>query len=358
MDHVLRFQQVSHRRDEAYHPEEETREETEAAAAEEIGIQDELEPAYDADTQDEEEHEEETPGSGRGWMFAFIVSTLLGGAAAYGAYHFYSQHTALQQSSSAAVESAAAAVDSVVVLHRTIEQRLVEIETTVAQFESDNNDLQARLDEALAQVSRYRGQINSTAALKKSVAEYQAKLAEVEKTKADLDADIVALNDQVKSLQAENAGLQAQIDALRNDKKSLNSEIEQAADVKLHSLSVEPQQQKRRGALPTTSAKQTDLLVLGVTIGENRFAQAGEKAIHFVVTDPEGYVLAENEEETFRTAGGEAIPYTMQKNVSYQRKAERIMLNWEGTSKYIPGEYQVEVFMDGEPSISRNFTLR
>ena len=95
-----------------------------------------------------------------------------------------------------------------------------------------------------------------------------------------------------------------------------------------------------------TKAKNAELLRISCTIDENRVAPSGNNTLYVCAFSPDG--KPSGSEGNFILRDGTEKPYTNKVDISYEQgKISKVSFNWKPGTKFIPGNYKIEIYNNG-----------
>ena len=148
--------------------------------------------------------------------------------------------------------------------------------------------------------------------------------AEIEKTKR---AQVLA-DEQVKVAQNK---LKAETEVMVKQ-----SAVLRARDITMAALNANNNEVSR--------IKNAKKLCVDFVVGANNIAAAGNRNIYLCVISPDGYILSTDEVSTFDYQGSKKT-YSVSREIDYQNEDVYVAIYYYG-SGFIPGKYQIELYMD------------
>ncbi len=179
----------------------------------------------------------------------------------------------------------------------------------------------------------------------------------------ELQAKVVAWEEQVRALTEEKDAALAKIDTLTNEKSSLSEalqtinkekaslaeKVEIASIMKAEDFSLIAYNAKdKEYPGPEFKAKQIDKLRLTFFLAENKVAPQNEKNIVMRLVEPDGTVLfGGNSGGSFTTAEGDEKMFSMSQSVSFGGSKQKVSFVYRKGSEYKRGKHRIEVYADG-----------
>jgi len=223
-----------------------------------------------------------------------------------------------------------------------------------AELDSIVAEKQALIDQTKQQLAAAQRRGNMSAAevqkYKDLVAKFQTDNAELQKKIDELTAqnqDLTAKNLQVThSLEVEKNTTAA----LTEDKKNLSKKVELGSLLHLQNLTVTGDKKKKNGKEVTEkSAKKTDYLKISFETGDNKVLEKGKVTLYIRIINPKGetIALADQGSGTLKLAdGGGDVQYSRSIDMDWDQTSQKKDIEWSQNIKE-PGMYKVEVYQSG-----------
>ena len=162
-----------------------------------------------------------------------------------------------------------------------------------------------------------------------------------------LNKEIIAQKDKV-SLELTEEKYKTK--ELTKDKENLQSTVDLGSVLKANSVKVSGVRYKSGGKKesPTKSAKKVEKIKITFTLGENRIAKEGDRAIYVRIVTPDGKELAKSMDEsnTFSFNGSKGY-FAAKTNVNYKNTDTPVTVyTAKSDIKFLPGKYIIEVASD------------
>ena len=106
-----------------------------------------------------------------------------------------------------------------------------------------------------------------------------------------------------------------------------------------------------------TKAKKVEKIRICFTINKNPIIDKGLKDIYIRVLGPDGAILTHNADEVF-TANGQNTTFTIKGQIDYQNTEKDVCFYWDKGSSYSIGNYQVNIFENGNLIGGSGFELK
>lgn len=234
------------------------------------------------------------------------------------------------------------------------------IDQLVSQNAKLDSNMQKDKEEMLAMQAKIKsmlGNSKATAAeLKKAremisqlndkTAQYEARIAELEKENGVLTNKNVVLTKERDSTTTQNIAI-----------KKIGSVLH-ASNIRM-----EPIHKKKNGKeKETTKAKKVDVLRLKFDIDENRIAESGTKQLYLRIVGPDGTILSTpaNGSGKMTTSKGDQVSFSIMKEISLvkEQPVKDVVVDWNQEGDFARGNYMIEIFSEGYKVGSGNVTLR
>jgi cell division protein FtsB len=276
------------------------------------------------------------------------------------------------------------------------ETMLVEKARELAGTKTKLDSISAVLDTKIAEIERLGGDVTELTKVKERLeadklafsrskkvetGKYLAKIKEYEKFLVEKDELIAQLRAENEHLVASNDSLSTHVGTLTSERerlvqrqtelqdsvvtftatnRELSDKVNQAAALKAQNLKVLTV--NSRGKVKDKDeykAKRVDKIKLVFTLPENALTAQEPKDIYVRVLDPEGAVLADN-----ATGSGEfeidgaPSKFTTRESIAYQNNNQKVEMLYDNTSKFRPGNYNVELYSEGYKIGNTKFTIK
>ncbi len=173
-------------------------------------------------------------------------------------------------------------------------------------------------------------------------------------------AQIDSLNKQNKELQAENKDVKQRfseasqtVSQLSKEKRDLSDKVSLAAQLSATDISATGL--NKRGKSTNKVDKMTQIMV-NLKIARNVTAATGEKFVYLRIMKPDNDILTKNRMDVFRYENRD-INYSCRRVFEYAGEDIPLTLYWDVQEYLYPGDYRVDVFVDGNMVGSRSFKL-
>lgn len=245
-------------------------------------------------------------------------------------------------------------------LQKDFEAASAKIDQLVTENARLDSSLQMDNSELVALKSKIKGILGKAKVTKVELKKAQELIASLNSKTAQYEARIAELEKENEVLTGKNVVLTKE----RDSTVTQNIAIKKLASV-LHAsnISLDPIHLKRNGKEKETSkAKKVDVLRVKFDIDENRIAENGNRMIYVRIIASGGNTLnsAANGSGNLTTNKGDVIAYSMVKEIALvkEQPVKNLSLDWKQEGDYTPGNYMIEIYNEGFKIGSGNVTLK
>jgi outer membrane murein-binding lipoprotein Lpp len=267
------------------------------------------------------------------------------------------QDAADKQNLTAKIDSVSSDRES---LQKDFEAASAKIDQLVTENARLDSSLQMDNSELVALKSKIKGLLVKAKITKIELKKAQELIASLNSKTAQYEARIAELEKENEVLTGKNVVLTKE----RDSTVTQNIAIKKLASV-LHAsnISLDPIHLKRNGKEKETSkAKKVDVLRVKFDIDENRIAESGNRMIYVRIIASGGNTLnsAANGSGNLTTNKGDVIAYSMVKEIALvkEQPVKNLSLDWKQEGDYTPGNYMIEIYNEGFKIGSGNVTLK
>ncbi|HEV7229720.1 MAG TPA: hypothetical protein VGO45_00245 [Bacteroidia bacterium] len=259
-------------------------------------------------------------------------------------------------------------VDTLVINNTNLE---VDVKSKVAElevFKGKNDSLNKVVDEGVVKITAMENEI---ATLKKQAKgnsakrkELEAKVAELNRLTEEYLERIDQLVTQNKLLKSTNDSLTTNLTKANADKIDLEGKVTTASVLKTEYVKVKPMKKKfMSDKLEETSmAKKVIKFQACFSVMDNKIAPTGKKTLYMRIVAPDGKVIGgpASNSGKFKTAKGDDAQYTISKEIDYNGSKVDQCLEYDEANKsmFVPGNYVVELYVDGTMTSTVGITLK
>ncbi len=192
------------------------------------------------------------------------------------------------------------------------------------------------------------------------ISQLKKELATVRAVLRTYIVQIDSLNKQNKELRAENKDVKQRyseatqtVSQLSKERRELSDKVSLAAQLNATDINVTGL--NKRGKPINKVDKMTQIMV-NLKIARNVTAATGEKFVYLRIMKPDNDILTKNRMDVFRYENRD-INYSCRRMFEYAGEEIPLTLYWDVQEYLYPGEYRVDVFVDGNMVGSRSFKL-
>jgi hypothetical protein len=265
---------------------------------------------------------------------------------------------------------------ALVVLYYNQKSKMVEMEQVLTE-EKDSlaNELRMMMygydtlktsnDTLNAEIIRERGKIEKLLEVNASNAQlirkYKAEISTMRDIMKSYIVQIDSLNTRNQVLTAENVEIKQQITQVKETnvelekvKEELTSKVTVASVIQAKDVVAVALNKKRK---ETTEIRNLDKVRVCFTLRENPIAAAGNKIVYLRVVRPDQLVITPSPDNLFEVKGEQLI-FSANRAVDYANSDIEMCIFLDNTGDFIPGTYNVELYLDGERIGDGSFTLK
>ncbi len=285
----------------------------------------------------------ETSGNGSKIIIGLLIVALIGSWV-----YFNSSKTELITQNEVKV----ATIDSA---KNVIQSEFIAASAKADSLTSQNASLQGDLLAKSTEIQKLKGNISNILRKKdatdKELAEAKAMIGELNGKVANLFADLGKAQEANKQLTAQNTDLTNQNSDLSTNLTATKKEKERLQDIgsTLHAstFNIQSLRVKEGGKERVTSnAKRANTIRLSFQIDKNKITPTGTQELYVCITAPDGKAFGEGGNFTTREEGSKAFSNKL--TVQYEQNATLpVSYDVKQTSKFVEGEYKVEVYNNG-----------
>jgi cell division protein FtsL len=225
-------------------------------------------------------------------------------------------------------------------------------------YQGKSAELDSLLAEAYGELARQKSQIARLIDERQDAEVLRQRYEDLRRIKDEYLERIVALEEENRRLKYEVNELSVALDQRTSEARNLQGKVEVASKLIVSTLSVTPMHLNKNKSRPSEQkARRTNALDIQFTIEENRVAPRGEIIAYLRIFNPQGYVVADvGQIRKFSARNGDELPYSKAITIDFDGSRTSRQINWE-QEVFSPGEYKVEVYLDGELVSSQKTTL-
>ncbi len=236
----------------------------------------------------------------------------------------------------------------------------VAIEETNAQLQSEIAILNERIKLLGEDVAIMELEIQTREA---RIARLSRQIFEIDEFRQQI-AELEEVEDEYKKLKEEKQKLKAELETLKkqlseqeDEHESLVSKVDEATYLHAYNICVHNFRDRWLcRPVDMDVARRIDRTTVSFEINANIFVEPGEKNVHILMIGPDGNIINPST-ETFTTEGGDSINFTAHTGIQYENQSVSLNFAIEHDVNLDSGTYLVQVYIDGEDSGYKEFTL-
>jgi hypothetical protein len=229
------------------------------------------------------------------------------------------------------------------------------------KFDIGNDSLVSLLSTEQSKVQRLQEELKTVKSTNKvRIAELKKELSTLRKIMRNYVIQIDSLNTANHKLreekkQVERKYRQASSNAtkLKKEKEKLNERVTMAS--KLNATGITVQAVTGRGKKAKRISK-IEQFIIDFKISKNITAPVGEKDVYVRIMKPDDDILLKSRANVFEYENGE-INYSLKRTVVYDGEDLPVTLYWKVEEFLSPGNYRVDIFIDGNKIGQKVFEL-
>lgn len=186
----------------------------------------------------------------------------------------------------------------------------------------------------------------------RQISKYRDEMNTLRKIMRDYVVQIDSLNQKNQRLMSENSNVKQEVAevktqnlALEQEKKKLEQTVTLAAT--LEALNLKASGINKKGKEQSKAAK-IESIKVDFTLSKNLTAKRGAKNIYIRIQRPDQLLLTKSDKDLFKFEGLK-IPFSATREVEYEGIELPVSIYWDnsGQAALIPGQYTIDVFVDG-----------
>lgn len=261
------------------------------------------------------------------------------------------------------VEGYEVKTDSLITARVDVEKELSATYEELNKYKGINEHLDSLLAEANTKIDDQKNKISKLMRNEKNSGELnkklQAELATLRKMRDEYLDKIDQLMVENQRLRLDSAGLAQNVESLT---KSLESTVTTASVLKSEYIKVSTFKKKNNDKyVATAMAKRTNKMEICFSVLENKIAKSGDKNVYVRIIEPGGKVMGNRSSGSisFKSAAGEDMLSSINKTVTYNNEKTDVCTEYEEADRvFVPGNYIIEVYIDGNLSGAGSYVLR
>ena len=242
-----------------------------------------------------------------------------------------------------------------------------ELNRMVAGYDSlktDNDTINRQLYVAQTKVKDLLLEVEHTRRVSfEKITLYQKEVTTLRGIMRDYVVQIDSLNRRNQMLLAENQEVKEQYKKVENEKQQLSQEKEQLEQNLERAAMLEARDLIATGlndrSKETKYARRTEMIQINFTLSKNVTTKRGAKNIYVRIMRPDQLLLNKSPDDLFKFEDLK-IQFTAMREVNYEGDELPVNIYWDnkGQPELNPGEYDIEVFADGNNIGSTTLVLK
>lgn len=235
----------------------------------------------------------------------------------------------------------------------SIQFELTQIAIGYDSLSTENDTINEALFVAQAKVKDLLIEVEQTKKVSISkISGYQKQVTTLRGIMRDFVVQIDSLNARNEQLMAENREVKEQYkqveqknEQLNKEKDNLQQNLKRAAMLEARELTVEALNSRSK---ETKFAKRAAKFRIYFVLGQNATSKRGPKNIYARIMRPDQLLMVKSENDVFQFEDLK-IQYSAMREVVYEGKDLPVAIFWDNTgeSDFMPGEYIINLFADG-----------
>jgi hypothetical protein len=214
-------------------------------------------------------------------------------------------------------------------------------------LKSNNDSLNIKLEKEKTRIIQL---LSISASNTQLIKKYKSEISTMREIMKSYIVQIDSLNTRNTLLVAENQNVKQQISKVQKTnvelskvKEELSTKVELASVVQAKDIVAVALNKKRK---ETTRIDRIDKLRICFSLRENPIALAGEKIVYMRIIRPDSLVVATSPDNLFDYKNGKVI-YSASRTVEYLNQDIDLCIFVDNTGDFIPGNYSVELYLEG-----------
>ncbi len=223
---------------------------------------------------------------------------------------------------------------------------------------SNNDTLNAKLEAEQIKIERL---LSINASNTKTIRTYRKEISTMREIMKSYIVQIDSLNIRNRILIAENIEIKQKMGRVERTnlelsivKEELSSKVEIASVIQAKDIVCQPLNKKRK---ETERLDRMVNLRVCFTLRENPIAEADNKIVFIRVSRPDGLVITSSPDNFFE-AGDETLIFTENRTVDYLNQDVEMCIFVDKNGDFIKGNYNIDLYLEGEKIGSGGFMLR
>lgn len=237
-----------------------------------------------------------------------------------------------------------------------IKDELNEMLQQYDEMSTDNEQLSAEVLAQKDQIKDMLDQIEKNKGNVRLIRKYKKEVGTLRTIMKGYVVTIDSLNTLNQTLVSENTTIKGDLSQSRSKNENLQKENEElggivvkASLLKTFNVGFEGLKLRSNGNQSETSrANKVELFKSCFTVAENQITKPGDKDLFVRVIQPNGTVIKNTSEDTFKSAAGDDLVYSAKRTINYQNAQMDVCIYVNLDAEMAEGEYTIEIFDLGE----------
>jgi len=199
---------------------------------------------------------------------------------------------------------------------------------------------------SINKITNYQNQITTLRAIMRN---YIVQVDSLNRRNMELMAENREVKEQYQQVKTENVQLAQETERLQRN-------LDRAAQLEPHNLIAEPINSRSK---PTRFTRRAEKIRVSFTLSSNVTAKRGAKNVYVRIRRPDHLLLSKSPDNLFRFEDLR-IQYSAVREVNYEGNELPVNIYWDNTGEpeLMPGQYMVDIFIDGNNIGTTTFELQ
>jgi len=199
---------------------------------------------------------------------------------------------------------------------------------------------------SINKITNYQNQITTLRAIMRN---YIVQVDSLNRRNMELMAENREVKEQYQQVKTENVQLAQETERLQRN-------LDRAAQLEPHNLIAEPINSRSK---PTRFTRRAEKIRVSLTLSSNVTAKRGAKNVYVRIRRPDHLLLSKSPDNLFRFEDLR-IQYSAVREVNYEGNELPVNIYWDNTGEpeLMPGQYMVDIFIDGNNIGTTTFELQ
>jgi len=227
---------------------------------------------------------------------------------------------------------------------------------------TENDEMNEKLLEEQVKIESLIAELKHVKATNyQKIKQYKKELGTLREIMRNYIVQIDSLNRRNQILLAENIKVKSEYKKVEKEKNELEKQnVELSSQVELGSRivaeSITPEAITKRSK-HTERVRRAVKVRTCLTLKRNAIAKAGNKTVYLRLEGPDGFVLAQSENDLFEV-DGEMLVFSASRDVVYEKEDVELCIYWDNTGELTAGAYKVSLYVDGYLIGEGGFSLK